>query len=167
MAMISKLQNNWHRFWRNYNSLLLEGCLDEDSLAANNKPSVYIIACNGLSIWFHEKIILTRRTLGTVNSYSAAIRLLLAVTLNRTLNYLQIPSQNKRKALPKVLMREEVFSIIESCKNIKHKPMLMVVYSSGLRISKAATLKIQHIDSKTMLFLCQTSDNSLYSLCVE
>jgi len=86
----------------------------------------------------------------TVNSYSAAIRFLFAVTLNRTLNYLQIPRQKKRKTLPEVLTREEVSSIIEHCQNLKHKAMLMLVYSSGLRVSEAAALKIQHIDSKSM-----------------
>lgn len=86
----------------------------------------------------------------TVNAYSAAIRFLFAVTLNRTLNYLQIPRQKNRKTLPEVLTREEVFSIMENCKNLKHKAMLMVVYSSGLRVSEAAALKIQHIDSKNM-----------------
>lgn len=85
-----------------------------------------------------------------MNTYSAAIRFLFAVTFNRTLNYLQIPRQKKRKALPEILTREEVFSIIESCKNIKHKAMLTVVYSSGLRVSETAALKIQHIDSKNM-----------------
>jgi len=87
---------------------------------------------------------------GTVNSYSSAIRFLFAVTFNRTLNYLQIPRQKKRKTFPEILTREEVFAIIESCKNIKHKAMLMVIYSSGLRVSEAAALKIQHIDSKNM-----------------
>ena len=83
----------------------------------------------------------------TVNTYSAAIRFLFAVTLNRTLNYLQILRQKRRKTLPEVLMREEVTSIIDSCLNIKHKAMLMVAYSSGLRVSEVAALKMQHIDS--------------------
>lgn len=87
---------------------------------------------------------------GTVNAYSAAIRFLFAVTFNRTLNYFQIPRQKKRRTLPEVLTREEVSSIIESCKNIKHKAMLAVIYSSGLRISEAAALKTTHIDSKNM-----------------
>lgn len=86
----------------------------------------------------------------TVNAYSAAIRFLFAVTLNRTLNYLQIPRQKKRKTFPEVLTRAEVSSIIDSCLNIKHKAMLMVVYSAGLRVSEAAALKIQHIDSENM-----------------
>ena len=71
----------------------------------------------------------------SVNTYSAAIRFLFAVTLNRTLNYLQIPRQKKRKTFPEVLTRDEVSSIIDGCLNIKHKVMLMVVYSAGLRVS--------------------------------
>lgn len=101
---------------------------------------------NFLQYLIHEK----KSSPGTINIYSAAIRFLFAVTLNRTLNYLQIPRQKKRKTLPEVLTREEVFSIIEHCQNLKHKAMLMVIYSSGLRVSEAAALKIQHIDSKTM-----------------
>jgi integrase/recombinase XerD len=85
----------------------------------------------------------------TVNSYSASIRFLFAVTLNRTLNYLQIPRQKKRKTLPEILTIEEVSSIINSL-NIKHNAMLMVAYSSGLRVSEVAALKMQHIDSKNM-----------------
>jgi len=91
-----------------------------------------------------------KKSPSTVNGYSAAIRFLFAVTFNRTLNYLQIPRQKKRKKFPEVLTREDVFSIIENCKNIKHKAMLMVIYSSGLRVSEAAALKVQHIDSKNM-----------------
>ena len=91
----------------------------------------------------------------TVNVYSAAIRFLFAVTLNLTLNYLQIPRQKKRKTLPEVLTRDEVASILESCQNIKHKAMLTLVYSSGLRVSEAAALKIQHIDSNTMRVFVQ------------
>jgi integrase/recombinase XerD len=86
----------------------------------------------------------------TVNIYNAAIRFLFAVTLNRTLNYLQIPRLKKRRALPDLLTREETSSLIGSCSNIKHRAMLTVVYSSGLRVSEAAALKTQHIDSKSM-----------------
>jgi len=52
----------------------------------------------------------------TVNVYSAAIRFFFAVTLNRTLNYLQIPRQKKRRILPEILSRDEVFSISKAAK---------------------------------------------------
>jgi integrase/recombinase XerD len=106
---------------------------------------------NFLRYLLHEK----KSSPSTVKTYSAAIRFLFAVTLNRTLNYLQIPRLKKRKTLPEVLTREEVSSIIEHCPNLKHKAMLMVIYSSGLSVSEAAALKIQHIDSKTMRVFVQ------------
>lgn len=104
-----------------------------------------------LSYLMHEK----NASPGTVNVYSSAIRFLFAVTLNRTLNYLQIPRQKKRKTLPEVLTREEVCSIMDNCHNTKHKAMLMLVYGSGLRVSEAAAIKTQHIDSKTMRVFVQ------------
>lgn len=91
----------------------------------------------------------------TVNVYSAAIRFLFAVTLNRTLNYLQIPRQKKHKALPEVLTRHEVSALLENCHNLKHKAMLMLVYSAGLRVSEAAAIKTAHIDSKAMRVFVQ------------
>ena len=48
----------------------------------------------------------------SVNTYSAAIRFLFAVTLNRTLNYLQIPRQKVPKTYPALLDREEVAALI-------------------------------------------------------
>ncbi len=104
-----------------------------------------------LSYLIHQKKLSPR----SVNVYSASIRFLFAVTLNRTLNYLQIPRQKERKTLPEVLTKEEVLSVLQSCRNIKHRAILMLIYSSGLRVSEAAALKIQHIDSKNMRVFVQ------------
>ena len=45
---------------------------------------------------------------GTVNSYSVAIRFFFAVTLNRTMNYLQISRYKTPKTLPEILTRDEI-----------------------------------------------------------
>lgn len=52
--------------------------------------------------------------------------------------------------LPVVFSAEEVSSVIKCTQNIKHKAILMVIYSGGLRISEALNLKITDIDSKRM-----------------
>ena len=103
---------------------------------------------------------------GTVNTYSAAIRFLFAVTLNRTLNYLQIPRQKKKKTYPVVLSREEVLAIIDSCTNLKHKALLTLIYSSGLRVSEAAALKVQHIEGKNkrLFVACGKGGKDRYTL---
>jgi len=110
----------------------------------------------------HQKKFLTQ----TINLYSSAIRFLFAVTLDRTLNYLQVPRLKNQKKLPVLLSRAEVYSLFEHCPNLKHRAMLMVIYSAGLRVSEAAALKVHHIDSKTMrLFVaCGKGGKARYTL---
>jgi len=89
-------------------------------------------------------------TTTTINTYSAAIRFFFAVTLNRTMNYLQIPRFKTAKTLPQILTREEIVHLLEICTNLKHKSILMLAYGSGLRASEIASLRIKDIDSGAM-----------------
>lgn len=105
----------------------------------------------------------------TINLYNAAIRFLFAVTLDRPLNYLQVPRMKVQKKLPVLLSRTEVSSLFEHCPNLKHKAMLMLIYSAGLRVSEAATVKIHHIDSKAMrvFVACGKGGKARYTLLSE
>jgi site-specific recombinase XerD len=93
---------------------------------------------------------------GTVNMYNAAIRFFYAVTLNRTINYLQLPRFKKHKTLPEILNREEIQRLILNCRNLKHKAFFLLAYGGGLRVSEIAALRVCDIDSKTMrIFVCK------------
>ena len=61
-----------------------------------------------------------------------------------------IDRPKKEKALPSVLSTEEVKALLNATENIKHKAILMTIYSAGLRISEAISLKIKDIDSERM-----------------
>ena len=60
----------------------------------------------------------------------------------------QIYIPRKKQLLPNVLSKEEIMRIFRHIKNIKHKAMLMLTYSAGLRVSDVVSLKISDIDSK-------------------
>ncbi len=61
-----------------------------------------------------------------------------------------IERPNKEKTLPSVLSTEEVGRLLRSVDNLKHRAILMVIYSAGLRIGEVVSLKIKDIDSKRM-----------------
>jgi integrase/recombinase XerD len=63
----------------------------------------------------------------------------------------EIPRTKKPKRLPQVLAREEVKRLITSIENVKHKCILLTTYSAGLRVSEAAHLRVNDIDSRRML----------------
>ena len=54
------------------------------------------------------------------------------------------PQQDRR--LPVVLSAKEIIRILNSEINPKHRLLLMLVYSSGLRVSEVVSLKKEHID---------------------
>jgi integrase/recombinase XerD len=64
----------------------------------------------------------------------------------RQVYYTERPRPEKK--LPRVLSAEEVDRMISSTVNIKHKCILLVLYSSGLRMSELLSLKLEHINEK-------------------
>ena len=56
----------------------------------------------------------------------------------------------KERTLPEVLSEEEVSNLLHVTQNLKHKAILMTIYSAGLRVGEAIALKIKDIDSQRM-----------------
>jgi integrase/recombinase XerD len=72
---------------------------------------------------------------------------------NRKLNLEKLVLPRKDKILPNVLSKEEVQQILRALENIKHKAMLCLIYSCGLRRSELISLKFEHVDSKRGILL--------------
>jgi len=113
----------------------------------------------------HDDIIKFNNHYILANKYSSsfqnqvinAIKLFLK-TIEKTsidLDYIHRPK--KEKLLPNVLSKEEIKLILESHKNIKHKAMLSLIYSCGLRRSELLNLQIKDIDSKRNLVIIRQS----------
>ncbi len=74
-----------------------------------------------------------------------AIKFYYEKVLGRNKEYYHIERPNKSKTLPKVLSKEEVKAILEATTNTKHKCILSLLYSAGLRRSELTNLRIEHI----------------------
>jgi site-specific recombinase XerD len=80
-----------------------------------------------------------------------AIKFYYEKVLGRNKAYYHLNRPRKQKVLPNILTVEEVGLILKQCKNLKHKCILMTLYSGGLRRSELINLKITDIDSQRML----------------
>ena len=64
------------------------------------------------------------------------------------------------RALPKVLSREEVSFILNSARNIKHKLLLWMIYSCGLRRSEVTNIRLRDLDrERSILHIRQGKGN--------
>jgi site-specific recombinase XerD len=52
--------------------------------------------------------------------------------------------------LPAVMQVQEVYDVINAITNLKQKTLITLLYSTGMRLSEIANLKIEDIDSKLM-----------------
>ena len=74
---------------------------------------------------------------------------------NRKLNIEKLVLPRKPRLLPNVLSKEEIQRILRALENIKHKAMLCLIYSCGLRRSELINLKFEHVDSQRGILLLE------------
>ncbi len=86
----------------------------------------------------------------TLNQAINALKFYYGTMLNKKFVY-EVKRPRKDKKLPVVLSKEEVAKILSSIENIKHKAILMLIYSAGLRVGEVVKLKPEDIDSERML----------------
>jgi len=60
----------------------------------------------------------------------------------------EIKRPKKDRKLPVVLSRMEFFKILSSVVNIKHRAILMITYSAGLRVGEVVRLRVKDIDTE-------------------
>lgn len=87
----------------------------------------------------------------TLNTAYSALKFYFEKVLCRNF-FIHIPRAKKDKKLPIVLSRKEILNIIDAADNIKHKLMIQILYSSGLRVSELINLKIDEIDFNRGVF---------------
>ena len=79
-----------------------------------------------------------------------ALKLFYTYTLHQDWEIKKIPKIKVDKKLPDILSRNEIEQIFNVKSNLKHKSMLMITYSAGLRVSETASLMVKDIDSNRM-----------------
>jgi integrase/recombinase XerD len=85
------------------------------------------------------------------NQVINAIRFLYKFGLNKKYDKVSFKRPKKEKKLPRVIDSEYIKEKLDKISNIKHKTILTLTYSVGLRVSEIVNLKVLDIDSKRML----------------
>ena len=88
------------------------------------------------------------------NQVVNAVKLYFSAIQHKKIDVELIHRPRREKVLPNVLSKEEVKAILDAHVNIKHKMMLSLIYSCGLRCGELLALQPVHIDSKrNIIFL--------------
>lgn len=80
------------------------------------------------------------------NQLVSALRFMCESVLGQPTLALNIPRPRKERRLPAVLSQAEVARMLKKTRNPKHRALLMLVYSAGLRVSEVVTLRVGDLD---------------------
>jgi integrase/recombinase XerD len=87
-------------------------------------------------------------SISTINQYINALKFYYIDVLKRDFPVGLIYRPKESKLLPKVLAPEQIGAILENIANIKHRCIIAVEYSAGLRISEVLDLKVSQLNYK-------------------
>jgi len=128
----------------NRDFLLFSGKKPEEIKNKDIKKYLYYMA--------EEKKVAT----STLNIVINALKFYYGEVLRKNFIY-KVRRPKKDKKLPVVLSREEVKKILQITENIKHKAILMLMYSGGLRVGEVVRLKPEDIDANRKLIHIRAS----------
>ncbi|MEC5167264.1 integrase/recombinase XerD [Flavobacterium sp. PL11] len=108
-------------------------------------------------VYNNEHILKNNLSASYQNQIVNAIKLFFQTIRETKMMVDKIHRPKRSKVLPNVLSKEEVKLILEAHSNIKHKMMLCLMYSCGLRCGELLALKPLNIDSKRNIILLKNS----------
>ncbi len=80
-----------------------------------------------------------------------SIKIYYEIVMGMPNRFYSIERPRKEQKLPNMLAKVDILRMIDFTKILKHKSLISLLYSSGLRRSEVLDLKITDIDSKSML----------------
>lgn len=93
----------------------------------------------------------TLKQTNTQRNYHSGIKKFYDICLGQKDKFKYIPYARKDNKLPIVLSQDEIQKMFSACRNIKHKVILALLYSCGLRVSELINLKWADIDRSRMI----------------
>ena len=95
---------------------------------------------------FIETIYIKRNySISTQRQFISALKLFIVFYPKIEINEITLARPKKSKKLPVILSYQEMILLLQNTKNIKHRIILAILYSGGLRISELINLKIEHL----------------------
>jgi site-specific recombinase XerD len=86
-----------------------------------------------------------------MNQAYSSLKFFYETIFKRDWDGFRIPRVKMRKKLPVVLSQQEIQALFSVIRNLKHRVILMTIYSAGLRLNEAIHLKVSDIYSQRMM----------------
>jgi site-specific recombinase XerD len=113
----------------------------------NDKDPLYISE-EDISEFIEDYVLKSGYSASFQNIIISAIKMFYNLNGNKRVNTDSLKRPRRSRALPKVFSKEEIMKIFSSTKNNKHKLILWLIYSCGLRRSEVINIKLTDLETE-------------------
>jgi integrase/recombinase XerD len=111
-----------------------------------NEKDPLTISMDEISEFVYEFIITNGYSASYQNQMISSIKTFYRISGRSHIDLQLIERPKKSRALPKVFSKEEVKRILNATRNTKHKLLLWIIYSCGLRRSEVTNIRLTDLD---------------------
>lgn len=114
-----------------------------DFISFQSSKALEELTNRDVEVFIEDVFIARNYSISTQRQFISALKLFVVFCPSTKINDLQLERPRKSKKLPSVLSQEEVLRLIQCTPNLKHRAILALLYSCGLRISELIGLRLQ------------------------
>lgn len=144
------LLNNFYRYLRGkrYSKSTISTYIFylADFIAFHSKKELSELSNRDVELFIETIFIKRQYSISSQRQFISALKVFITFEPGTEIESLELVRPHKSLKLPIVLSLNEVVAIIRATKNLKHRAVIALLYSCGLRISEALNLKISDID---------------------
>lgn len=118
--------------------LFFKYCGDKDPAEISDKET---------GSFMHDFIVTNKYSASFQNQAISAIKIYYEINGGKEINSSGFERPRRSRSLPKVFSKEEVMQIFNATRNSKHKLILWLVYSCGLRRSEVINIRLTDLDT--------------------
>lgn len=141
---------------KNYSSNTIENYKSQVGLFLNHFNKVATKPSEISEKQIKEWLLLANSINGRKHRISA-VKLFYKLTGKQPLKFKHIEYPRSEKKLPQIIEKQFLLDRISKIRNTKHKAIIALAYSTGMRVSEVCNLKITDIDSKRMIITIRQS----------
>ena len=128
-----------------------------DFIEFNSSTSITDLDNKTVELYIETVFINRKYSISTQRQFISAVKVFTAFESSTRINNLNLVRPSKSRKLPVIISQSEIMNILKHTSNLKHKTIIALLYSCGLRISELLNLTITEIDTdRKQLFIKQS-----------
>lgn len=98
-----------------------------------------------VELFIEHKVMQTKFSISTQRQFMSTLKLFVLYFSDTQIENSELPRRIKGRKLPEILSIEEILKLIQVTHNLKHRTIIAMLYSCGLRIGELLTLRLADI----------------------